>query len=91
MEPIASRQWSTGTLEDGLACVRAHEPVQLLAAGDMAAQGDRDQQMKESLTFHCVCAHCQRTAEYIQTHIFLCSPGCSTAIGADPCSEKNER
>ena len=71
MEPIASRQWSTGTLEDGLACVRAREPVQLLAAGDMAAQGDRDQQIKESLTFHCVCSLSTDCRKHTNSHLSM--------------------
>ena len=31
--PVASRQWSTGTLEDGLACLRTKCPAELVAVG----------------------------------------------------------
>ena len=51
--PVASRQWSTGTLEEGLECLRKHKPVQLLAAGDMAQASGRthEEEIKAALTF----------------------------------------
>ena len=50
MIPIASRQWSTGTLLDGLSCLNQNDPAALLAAGDMSAADalTREQQMQAS-------------------------------------------
>ena len=51
MPPVASRQWSTGTLLDGIECLNQHNPAELLAAGDMseAPPASREQAIQASL------------------------------------------
>ena len=66
MPPVASRQWSTGTLLDGIECLNQHNPAELLAAGDMseAPPASREQAIQASLlSFEhiCLCRSLVRT------------------------------
>ena len=46
VQGVASRQWSTTTLEDGLTCLRKNPPAQLLAASDMDPRKQDEQKLE---------------------------------------------
>ena len=45
---VASRQWSTGTLAEGLQCVEANPPKRLLALSSMPAESEDAQKLQAS-------------------------------------------
>ena len=54
-EPVASRQWSTGTLQEGLECLQRNSPAHLLASAEMDGCMDPADTLANIKVCRCTC------------------------------------